>query len=162
MSRTGMPLLSGPAPPAQTQEQSCRKCNKEFNMLFARSRRCNHCGESIRGGTCLLVLNCATWMCLPGYSYCHSCSDYQALMPRSDNSGYDPMPVCAYCIESLNSKHTCFSCYSWNPVPGNIDERSVQSRLLGKANCVDFPWLSSRSTPKTTASTYTTLSRRTI
>ncbi|KAI0688416.1 hypothetical protein BC835DRAFT_1549977 [Cytidiella melzeri] len=79
-ARRGMPLLSGPPPPAITQEQSCRKCNKEFNMLFARSRRCNHCG----------------------YSYCHSCSDYQALMPRGDNSGYDPMPVCAYCIESIN------------------------------------------------------------
>ena len=25
-------------------------------------------------------------------------------MPRGDNSGYDTMPVCAYCIESLNSE----------------------------------------------------------
>ncbi|KAI0090351.1 hypothetical protein BDY19DRAFT_888033 [Irpex rosettiformis] len=79
----GMPLLSGPPPQAAEHEGSCRKCNKEFNMLFARSRRCNHCG----------------------YSYCHSCSDYQALMPRNDNSGYDTMPICAYCVESLNSKH---------------------------------------------------------
>lgn len=39
-----------------------------------------------------------------GYSYCHSCTDFQALMPRADRSGYDPMPVCAYCIENLNSK----------------------------------------------------------
>jgi len=49
-------------------------------MLFARSRRCYHCG----------------------YSYCHSCSDFQALMQRNNKSGYDPMPVCVYCIENLN------------------------------------------------------------
>jgi len=40
-----------------------------------------------------------------GYSYCHSCSDYQALMPRSGSSdmGYDPMHVCGFCNEFLNS-----------------------------------------------------------
>ncbi|KAM5533395.1 hypothetical protein V8D89_012945 [Ganoderma adspersum] len=81
----GMPLLSGPAPEYTVNEASCRKCNKEFNILFARSRRCNHCG----------------------YSYCHSCADYQALMPRRGESGpgstvgYDPLPVCAFCIEML-------------------------------------------------------------
>ncbi|KAI0070110.1 hypothetical protein K474DRAFT_1693911 [Panus rudis PR-1116 ss-1] len=76
-----MPLLSGPPPTFDTNEQSCRKCNKEFNVLFARSRRCNHCG----------------------YLYCQSCTDYQALMPRSGSgAGYDPVPVCAYCIENLN------------------------------------------------------------
>ncbi|CAL1699373.1 unnamed protein product [Somion occarium] len=76
----GMPLLSGPPPSYDLNETSCRKCNKEFNMLFARSRKCNHCG----------------------HSYCHSCTDYQALMPRSGTeSGYDPMPVCAFCIENL-------------------------------------------------------------
>lgn len=42
---------------------------------------------------------------LPGYSYCHSCSDYQALMPRRGNeSGYDPVPVCGFCIELLQSR----------------------------------------------------------
>ena len=40
----GMPLLSGPAPEYTVNEASCRKCNKEFNILFARSRKCNHCG----------------------------------------------------------------------------------------------------------------------
>ncbi|RDX47272.1 hypothetical protein OH76DRAFT_1484877 [Lentinus brumalis] len=80
----GMPLLSGPPPEYSANEAACRKCNKEFNILFARSRRCNHCG----------------------YSYCHSCTDYQALMPRGganegNTSGYDPLPVCAFCIEML-------------------------------------------------------------
>ncbi|KAL1660518.1 hypothetical protein GGF50DRAFT_118876 [Schizophyllum commune] len=83
----GMPLLSGPPPPPSDTgraEIACRKCNKEFNIIFTRARRCNHCG----------------------YSYCHSCSDYQALMPRETrsgtNAGYDPAPVCAFCIEMLN------------------------------------------------------------
>lgn len=44
----GMPLLSGPPPVGvnidSRSEMSCRKCNKEFNLLFARGRRCNHCG----------------------------------------------------------------------------------------------------------------------
>ncbi|KAL5522731.1 hypothetical protein ACEPAG_8749 [Sanghuangporus baumii] len=79
----GLPLLSGPPPEPTTDERaemSCRKCDKEFNILFARGRRCNHCG----------------------YSYCYSCSDYQALMPRSGNdAGYDPMHVCAFCIQYL-------------------------------------------------------------
>ncbi|RPD56047.1 hypothetical protein L227DRAFT_579261 [Lentinus tigrinus ALCF2SS1-6] len=80
----GMPLLSGPPPEYSASESACRKCNKEFNILFARSRKCNHCG----------------------YSYCHSCTDYQALMPRrgadaGSTSGYDPLPVCAFCIEML-------------------------------------------------------------
>ncbi|KAI9458611.1 hypothetical protein BJY52DRAFT_1119501 [Lactarius psammicola] len=80
---TGMPLLSGPAPPAHDSsraDSSCRKCNKEFNIVFTRARKCNHCG----------------------YSYCSSCSDYQALMPREGSgSGYDPVHVCAFCIENL-------------------------------------------------------------
>ncbi|KAI0760168.1 hypothetical protein C8Q74DRAFT_1208670 [Fomes fomentarius] len=85
----GMPLLSGPPPEYIANESSCRKCNKEFNILFARSRKCNHCGT------------------LLGYLYCHSCTDYQALMPRREQSdlgatsGYDPIPVCAFCIEML-------------------------------------------------------------
>ncbi|KAF4564655.1 hypothetical protein EYR40_010822 [Pleurotus pulmonarius] len=77
----GLPLLSGVPPSPNEPESSCRKCSKEFNIIFARSRRCNHCG----------------------YSYCHSCSDYLALMPRSGNeAGYDAQSVCGYCIEYLN------------------------------------------------------------
>ena len=43
---TGMPLLSGPAPPHDSSRAdiSCRKCNKEFNIVFTRARKCNHCG----------------------------------------------------------------------------------------------------------------------
>ncbi|KAI0261645.1 hypothetical protein BC834DRAFT_1028181 [Gloeopeniophorella convolvens] len=82
-STSGMPLLSGPAPPPHDSSYadiSCRKCNKEFNIIFTRARKCNHCG----------------------YSYCSSCSDYQALMPREGfGAGYDPVPVCAFCIENL-------------------------------------------------------------
>ncbi|KAI0298735.1 hypothetical protein B0F90DRAFT_1810874 [Multifurca ochricompacta] len=78
-----MPLLSGPAPPSHDSSRadiSCRKCNKEFNIIFTRARKCNHCG----------------------YSYCSSCSDYQALLPREGSgAGYDPVPVCAFCIENL-------------------------------------------------------------
>ncbi|THU82603.1 hypothetical protein K435DRAFT_784559 [Dendrothele bispora CBS 962.96] len=79
---TGLPLLSGPPPFPENgrAEPACRKCNKEFNVIFTRSRRCNHCG----------------------YAYCHNCTDFQALMPRGGSeSGYDPMSVCAYCIEML-------------------------------------------------------------
>ncbi|EKM58134.1 uncharacterized protein PHACADRAFT_182515 [Phanerochaete carnosa HHB-10118-sp] len=78
---SGMPLLSGPPPGPDENENACRKCNKEFNVLFARSRKCNHCG----------------------HLYCQSCTDYQALMPRQGggNAGYDPASVCAYCIENL-------------------------------------------------------------
>ncbi|KAI0642622.1 hypothetical protein C8Q79DRAFT_983074 [Trametes meyenii] len=76
----GLPLLSGPPPEYTANEPACRKCNKEFNILFARSRKCNHCG----------------------YTYCHSCTDFQALMPRrGSESGYDPVPVCGFCIELL-------------------------------------------------------------
>ncbi|KAF7763614.1 hypothetical protein Agabi119p4_8151 [Agaricus bisporus var. burnettii] len=75
----GIPLLSD-SPPA-IESDACRKCNKEFNLFFSRSRKCNHCG----------------------YSYCHSCSDFQALLPRSGSgSGYDSVHVCGYCIELLN------------------------------------------------------------
>ncbi len=41
----GLPLLSGPPPAPGRAESSCRKCNKEFNIIFTRSRQCNHCGE---------------------------------------------------------------------------------------------------------------------
>ncbi|KAF8962612.1 hypothetical protein BDZ97DRAFT_1105009 [Flammula alnicola] len=78
----GLPLLSGPPPPVDSSNAdiACRKCNKEFNVIFTRARKCNHCG----------------------YSYCHSCSDYQALMPRNGaETGYDAMNVCAFCIEFL-------------------------------------------------------------
>lgn len=46
-----------------------------------------------------------------GYSYCHSCTDYQALVPRSQpqSNGYDSIPVCAFCIEFLQSQ--------WPPSP---------------------------------------------
>ncbi|PPQ67757.1 hypothetical protein CVT24_002767 [Panaeolus cyanescens] len=124
--RRGLPLLSGrpPSPDPSLSEGACRKCNKEFNMLFSRSRRCNHCGASscfclvhrMRGpsSSARLVTYLASegnlqsfWLCATyysaGYSYCHSCSDYQALMPRAgqDQSGYDPMHVCGFCIEFL-------------------------------------------------------------
>ncbi|KAH8113945.1 hypothetical protein DFH11DRAFT_1598397 [Phellopilus nigrolimitatus] len=79
----GMPLLSGPPPELEYDaraEMSCRRCDKEFIRIFTPGRRCNHCG----------------------YSYCHSCTDYQALMPRhAPGSGYDPLPVCAFCIQYL-------------------------------------------------------------
>ncbi|KDR80134.1 hypothetical protein GALMADRAFT_242382 [Galerina marginata CBS 339.88] len=77
-----IPLLSGPVPSPNSSHAdiACRKCSKEFNKIFARARKCNHCS----------------------YSYCHSCSDYQALMPRNGpETGYDPMHVCSYCIEFL-------------------------------------------------------------
>ncbi|OAX34023.1 hypothetical protein K503DRAFT_786070 [Rhizopogon vinicolor AM-OR11-026] len=79
----GLPLLSGPPPTPSTDctQNACRKCNKEFIRFFTRATRCNHCG----------------------YSYCLSCADYQALMPRRGaTSGYDPVHVCAFCIEFLN------------------------------------------------------------
>ncbi|KIL63148.1 hypothetical protein M378DRAFT_164838 [Amanita muscaria Koide BX008] len=92
MSETGMPLLSGPPVPIEnprSNSNACRKCNKEFNLLFARSRKCQHCG----------------------FSYCIACSDFQALMPRlgsetggagaAAQSGYDVVNVCAFCIEYL-------------------------------------------------------------
>lgn len=41
----GMPLLSGPPTnPDPSADISCRKCNKDLRGLFARERRCNHCG----------------------------------------------------------------------------------------------------------------------
>ncbi|KAG2117323.1 uncharacterized protein F5147DRAFT_672308 [Suillus discolor] len=79
----GLPLLSGPPPAPSTSraQNACRKCNKEFIIIFTRSTRCNHCG----------------------YLYCSSCADYQALMPRHGAaSGYDQVHVCAFCIEFLN------------------------------------------------------------
>ncbi|KAF9653516.1 hypothetical protein BDM02DRAFT_3087146 [Thelephora ganbajun] len=81
MSTTrGLPLLSGPPPEPIGPEPACRKCNKEFNILFTRSKRCNHCG----------------------YLYCSTCAGYTALMPR-ENSGYNPVPVCAFCIDNLTT-----------------------------------------------------------
>ncbi|KAH9003453.1 hypothetical protein EDB86DRAFT_3217998 [Lactarius hatsudake] len=98
-----MPLLSGPAPPAHDSsraDSSCRKCNKEFNIVFTRARKCNHCGVS----KLLCRFTFVPPHLLAGFSYCSSCSDYQALMPRegSGGSGYDPVHVCAFCIENLN------------------------------------------------------------
>jgi hypothetical protein len=44
------------------------------------------------------------WLWDLGYSYCHSCTDFQALMPRGgQDAGYDSMNVCAYCIDFLGS-----------------------------------------------------------
>ncbi|RDB29786.1 hypothetical protein Hypma_013949 [Hypsizygus marmoreus] len=74
----GIPLLSGPPPPMDSGD-ACRKCGKEFNVILNRSRKCNHCG----------------------YSYCHNCTDYQALMPRSGQDGHGLMNVCGFCIEFL-------------------------------------------------------------
>ncbi|KZT07079.1 uncharacterized protein LAESUDRAFT_725441 [Laetiporus sulphureus 93-53] len=80
MSTGGLPLLSGPPPEYSGSEQSCRKCDKEFNVVFTRSRKCNHCG----------------------YLYCHSCTDFQALMPRrSSEPGFDVASVCGFCIDNL-------------------------------------------------------------
>ena len=40
-----------------------------------------------------------------GYSYCQSCVDYQALMPRlGDEPGHQVMSVCAFCIEFLTGE----------------------------------------------------------
>ena len=48
-ARRGLPLLSESpptfAPP--DSETACRKCNKEFSLIFVRSRKCNHCGASV-------------------------------------------------------------------------------------------------------------------
>ncbi|KAJ7033721.1 hypothetical protein C8F04DRAFT_614622 [Mycena alexandri] len=80
---SGLPLLSGPPPVLESTRAdavACRKCSKEFNFLLTRSRKCNHCG----------------------YLYCHSCTDYQGLMPRiGSETGYDAMNVCSYCVEYL-------------------------------------------------------------
>ncbi|KAH7345244.1 hypothetical protein B0J17DRAFT_33237 [Rhizoctonia solani] len=75
----GLPLLSGP-PPHSEDSECCRKCNKEFNRLFNKAKRCNHCG----------------------YQYCNSCCNHSALMPRIGvYNGFDPVDVCSYCIEVL-------------------------------------------------------------
>ncbi|KAF8182024.1 hypothetical protein BJ912DRAFT_1124664 [Pholiota molesta] len=95
----GLPLLSGPPPlqESSSADNACRKCNKEFNLIFTRSRRCNHCG----------------------YSYCHSCTDYQALMPRSGaDTGYDAMNVCSFCIEFLTSVFPIITAAGRNQLKG--------------------------------------------
>lgn len=100
----GLPLLSGPPPlpESSSAENACRKCNKEFNVIFTRSRRCNHCGK--KGYSTLDLSEFQRFALFAGYSYCHSCSDYQALMPRSGaETGYDAMNVCSFCIEFLTS-----------------------------------------------------------
>lgn len=53
-----------------------------------------------------------------GYSYCNSCTDYQAMMPRRQEgqTGYDPMNVCGYCIEFLNSVWSYLSSRSYHNV----------------------------------------------
>lgn len=106
----GLPLLSGPPPPMDSGD-SCRKCGKEFNLFLNRSRKCNHCGRSSRSGWSYpYPYPFRIW--LSGYSYCHSCTDYQALMPRAgQDAGYDSMNVCAYCVDYLTStsKVTCLA-----------------------------------------------------
>lgn len=96
----GMPLLSGPPPPEVGGETHCRNCCKEFNLLFARAKRCFHCGPSPRSAALL------THSLPSGYSYCSSsaCSGHQALMPRAGGTGYEVQPVCSLCIEMLMSK----------------------------------------------------------
>ncbi|KAF8137523.1 hypothetical protein EV363DRAFT_1318218 [Boletus edulis] len=78
----GIPLLSGsPPPPLGPIQRNCRKCKKEFNIIFNRRHECMHCG----------------------YDFCSSCTDYQALLPRRGRArGYDPAPVCGFCIDMLN------------------------------------------------------------
>ncbi|KAI3998372.1 hypothetical protein K525DRAFT_275257 [Schizophyllum commune Loenen D] len=124
----GMPLLSGPPPPPSDTgraEIACRKCNKEFNIIFTRARRCNHCG----------------------YSYCHSCSDYQALMPRETrsgtNAGYDPAPVCAFCIEMLNGE-CCLSFFL--QIPSN--HFKFYSVILGRSSSKSYSDIPGRSSFK--------------
>jgi hypothetical protein len=108
--RRGLPLLSGPPPlnnDASRAEIACRKCNKEFNIVFTRKCKCNHCGKSSNWPLDVELTIDA------GYSYCSSCSDYQALMPRTSadtgyqvtQTGYEVSSVCAYCIENLNSMY---------------------------------------------------------
>ncbi|KAG8886308.1 hypothetical protein FRB98_001328 [Tulasnella sp. 332] len=81
----GLPLLSGPPPKREDpSSNTCRRCGKEFGfslpIIVRSAKECNFCG----------------------YSYCSSCCDNQALMPRSGEvTGYDPVDVCAFCIELL-------------------------------------------------------------
>ncbi|KAG9034219.1 hypothetical protein FRB95_013500 [Tulasnella sp. JGI-2019a] len=81
----GLPLLSGPTPKREDlNSTTCRRCGKEFGfslpIIVRTPKECNFCG----------------------YSYCSSCCDHQALMPRSgEETGYDPVDVCAFCIEQL-------------------------------------------------------------
>ncbi|KDQ09376.1 hypothetical protein BOTBODRAFT_191140 [Botryobasidium botryosum FD-172 SS1] len=77
----GLPLLSGHMPLREDPGRSgCRRCAKDFG-LFTRSHKCHHC-------------------C---YSYCSSCCDHKALMPRTGDApaGYDVVSVCSNCIENL-------------------------------------------------------------
>ncbi|EJU02433.1 hypothetical protein DACRYDRAFT_116119 [Dacryopinax primogenitus] len=74
----GMPLIADDAP-AQGDDNECHRCGKGFVPLIVRSRRCAHCG----------------------YAYCHSCSENQALKQRVDHTGYEPVNVCAYCMDNL-------------------------------------------------------------
>ena len=118
----GLPLLSGPPPPVPSNlhEASCRKCDKEFNLIFSRLRRCNHCGtpHQILSSQEVVYDVLAT-----GYAFCHSCTDYQALMPRTGNdAGYDSLPVCAFCIENLNSTYLNHLSSS----PGHVARCTVQ------------------------------------
>lgn len=104
MSTGGMPLLSGPPPDYRENEPSCRKCDKEFNVLFARARKCNHCGACLHPTSTRDSNHVSDPI---GYSYCHSCTDFQALMPRhGSETGYDPVPVCAFCIDNLTGRST--------------------------------------------------------
>ena len=133
----GVPLLSGPPPSnndATQAEISCRKCNKEFNIFFTHKNRCNHCGEWSIGPLKL----CQTPNCTnAGYSYCSSCSDYQALMPRNNSNtsyrstqtGYDVSSVCAYCIEYLSSM--CSLIYG-TIVPTDVREDTVTAAGRGQ------------------------------
>ncbi|CAA7269961.1 unnamed protein product [Cyclocybe aegerita] len=89
-------------------------------MIFARSRRCNHCG----------------------YAYCHSCSDYQALMPRTGNeTGYDAMNVCAYCIEYLTitaAGRTALKALSLSKLRNYINAYGIKTdRVVEKDDLID-------------------------
>ena len=139
MSESGMPLLSGlppPIPGLPVNSSACRKCNKEFNVIFTRSRKCQHCGTypcSVETKWILIDLDEI------GYQYCSACSDYQALMPRygtigaseagtnirTGSVGYDVVNVCAFCSEFLQSTSSLWTrcCLVLTGVPS-------QSRLL--------------------------------
>lgn len=76
---------------------------------------------------------------LAGYAYCHNCTDYQAMMPRSasgsgggaSTTGYDAVPVCAFCIELLTSEYNRFSFIRY-PLPLPISESTVDRHGVGR------------------------------
>jgi hypothetical protein len=140
----GMPLLSGP-PPTMPNESNCRRCNKEFNVIFARSKKCQHCGLSL-SFLCQAAFHSS---CSPGYSYCSSntCSGHQALMPRSGSSGgYDVQQVCSFCIEMLMSTFE-----STRSMMANLHYMfAAQLPPVEEESCGRCQWLNCATTSKRT------------